>query len=191
MRATKAYIAGLGTTGVLLAASLILLALVGTLVGFNAWPKGDLADRVERVSVDDSSLSLAGPDSVAAAAAVAADGVAAVAAGGGGADGAPGAADPGAPGVLGDIETGGPAPGPLPGGPPAPGPAGDDPDEPPLDPRNPESVTNALAEGTQRASGEAGSTVGPLSPELGRAVTDTGESAAALVRGLPLPNAGR
>src|SRR5438094_5328683 len=38
MKATKAYIASLGTTGVLLAASILMLAVVSAVVAFDAWP---------------------------------------------------------------------------------------------------------------------------------------------------------
>src|SRR5258705_11747983 len=37
MKATKAYIASLGTTGVLLAASILMLAVVSAVVAFDAW----------------------------------------------------------------------------------------------------------------------------------------------------------
>src|SRR5258707_8578078 len=47
MRATKAYIASLGTTGVLLAASILMLAVVGALVAFDAWPGASVATRVK------------------------------------------------------------------------------------------------------------------------------------------------
>jgi hypothetical protein len=39
VRATKAYIASLGTTGVLIASSLLLLAIVSALVAFRGWPE--------------------------------------------------------------------------------------------------------------------------------------------------------
>ena len=38
MRAGKAYISSLGTTGVLIASSLLLLTVVGALVAFDRWP---------------------------------------------------------------------------------------------------------------------------------------------------------
>lgn len=38
MRATKAYIASLGTTGVVLAASILMLAVVSAVVAFDRWP---------------------------------------------------------------------------------------------------------------------------------------------------------
>jgi hypothetical protein len=41
MRAAKAYITSLGTTGLLLCCSLLLLSVVGALVSFDAWPTTD------------------------------------------------------------------------------------------------------------------------------------------------------
>ena len=38
MRATRAYIASMGTAAVMLVASLVMFAFVGTLVSFGAWP---------------------------------------------------------------------------------------------------------------------------------------------------------
>src|SRR3954454_7137820 len=47
MRATKAYIASLGTTGVLLAASILMLAVVSAVVAFDRWPGGEVSTRVQ------------------------------------------------------------------------------------------------------------------------------------------------
>src|SRR3954466_12914758 len=47
MRATKAYIASLGTTGVLLAASILMLAVVSAVVAFDRWPDGHVSSRVQ------------------------------------------------------------------------------------------------------------------------------------------------
>src|SRR5258706_4109410 len=47
MRATKAYIASLGTTGVLLGASLLMLAVVSAVVAFDRWPTGNVSTRVQ------------------------------------------------------------------------------------------------------------------------------------------------
>ena len=79
MRATKAYIASLGTTGLLLAFSASLLLLVGTLFAFDAWPGGGIRDAVESVLVDDDdgdTARVAGPEQVALDAAPAAVAVA-------------------------------------------------------------------------------------------------------------------
>lgn len=69
MRATKAYIASLGTTGVLLAASILMLAVVSAVVAFDRWPGGHVDGPVQtlvlnekaapiRVSAHSSALSL-------------------------------------------------------------------------------------------------------------------------------------
>ena len=44
MRAGKAYISSLGTTGLLIASSLLLLAVVGAFVAFDRWPDSAAAD---------------------------------------------------------------------------------------------------------------------------------------------------
>jgi hypothetical protein len=44
MRAGKAYLSSLGTTGVLLVCSLLLLAIVGSIVTYHRWPTGARAD---------------------------------------------------------------------------------------------------------------------------------------------------
>ena len=44
MRAGKAYISSLGTTGLLIASSLLLLAVVGAFVAFDRWPDHAAAD---------------------------------------------------------------------------------------------------------------------------------------------------
>src|SRR5688500_10531072 len=74
MRATKAYIASLGTTGLLLAFSASLLVVVGTLFAFNAWPGAQISDVVDSLVVDDedSPFRVAGPEQVALDAAPAA-----------------------------------------------------------------------------------------------------------------------
>src|SRR3954467_9346910 len=68
MRATRAYIASLGTTGVLVASSALLLVVVSALVAFNAWPGGDPIGGIKGLVVDDRepSLQLTGPARVAA-----------------------------------------------------------------------------------------------------------------------------
>jgi hypothetical protein len=51
LKAGKAYISSLGTTGVLVASSLILLVVVGTLIAFDAWPLGAAAGKPETVAL--------------------------------------------------------------------------------------------------------------------------------------------
>jgi hypothetical protein len=51
LRAGKAYISSLGTTGLLVASSVILLVVVGALIAFDAWPTGASAGRTENVAL--------------------------------------------------------------------------------------------------------------------------------------------
>jgi hypothetical protein len=51
MRATKAYLAGLGTTGILIACFLLLLAVGSALIAFQGWPGVAAGDGLERVVV--------------------------------------------------------------------------------------------------------------------------------------------
>jgi hypothetical protein len=187
MRATKAYIASLGTTGLLLAFSASLLVLVGTLFAFDAWPGAQLRDAVDSVLVDDddSPLRLAGPEQVALDAAPAAVAVAALTDG----SGVPGSADsgPGGSGFGGGDTTDTPGGGfggggtgdgttsPVDGGTPVPGDQSIDSGR----------GTNQLADNTEQLTSNLGNTVGQVSPELGDTVSETGEALSDIVRGLP------
>jgi hypothetical protein len=51
MRATKAYIAGLGTTGILLTCFLLLLTVGSALIAFDGWPGAAAGDGLQRVVV--------------------------------------------------------------------------------------------------------------------------------------------
>ena len=51
MKATKAYIASLGTTGVLLGASILMLAVVSAVVAFDGWPNGRVSTRVQTLDI--------------------------------------------------------------------------------------------------------------------------------------------
>ena len=51
MKAGKAYISSLGTTGLLLALSVLLLVVVGTLVAFDRWPAGSGSDGADSVVI--------------------------------------------------------------------------------------------------------------------------------------------
>jgi hypothetical protein len=186
MRATRAYIASLGTTGLLLAFSASLLVLVGTLFAFNAWPGAEIRDAVESVLVgddDDEGVRVGGPEQVAldaapAAAAVAdatgpgARGVAGTGGGGsGGFDGgtltpAGGGFDAGGGGGGGDT-IGGDTP--VPGGPSV----------------DSGQEANQLADSTEQVTGNLGNTVGQVSPQLGDTVSDTGQALSDIVRDLP------
>jgi hypothetical protein len=195
MRATKAYIASLGTTGLLLAFSASLLLLVGTLFAFNAWPGADIRDAVESVLVDDEDdpVRVAGPEQVALDASPAALAVASAPGGStaplggagtgfgdtGGTGG--GGAGPGAPG--GDFVGGGGG-GQTPTGGATPPTTGTPalPSSPTVDT---DSGTNRLADGTQQLTNNVGDTVGQVSPQLGNTVTETGEALSGIVRDLP------
>lgn len=187
MRASKAYIAGLGTTGVLLAASVALLFFVGALVGFDRWPGGNLGERVERVELRPGEQPIGLADAVAPGpAAPAAAGALPVAVA------APAPAPPAVtlPGLPGAAPTpGGPGGGtPAAPAPPAGGPVTpvDDPDVPPLDPREPGTARDVVADTTQRATAELGTAIGRVSPEAGELIGGIGGGLADQLRRLPL-----
>jgi len=186
LRASKAYIAGLGTTGVLLAASVALLFFVGALVGFDRWPGGSLGERVERVELRPGEQPIGLADAVAPApAAPAAAGVLPVAAA---APAPPTATLPRLPGP-------GPAPAPgSPGGgttpsapaPPVPAVEVEEPTVPQIDPGDPGTARDAVADTTQRATAELGAAVGQVSPEAGALIGGIGGDLADQLRRLPL-----
>src|SRR4051812_5543524 len=72
MKATRAYIASLGTTGVLLAASILMLTVVSTLVAFDGWPSGTLTGRVDKLTINTSAPAIPVSATAAAPAAAAA-----------------------------------------------------------------------------------------------------------------------
>src|ERR687893_1741403 len=77
MRASRAYIAGFGTTGVLVGSALLLLVVVSTLVAFQGWPGTGFADDIGSLVVDEPErLPVEGPVQVALNAAPAAAAVA-------------------------------------------------------------------------------------------------------------------
>lgn len=52
MKAGKAYITSLGTTGLLVASSVMLLVVVGALVAFDGWPSSEAHAPPENVAID-------------------------------------------------------------------------------------------------------------------------------------------
>lgn len=187
MRATKAYIASLGTTGLLLAFSASLLVVVGALFAFNTWPGSDIRHAVDSLVVDDDNrpFGVAGPEQVALDAAPAAIAVASAPAPGVGAT--LGAAGGDAPATEGGFVNGGDDIGggntPTGGGGGGTTPSGD-----PIDiGRN----TNQLADGTEQITGDLGRTVGGVNQGLGDTVSETGQALSEIVRGLPDVNVGR
>jgi hypothetical protein len=57
MHARAAYIRSFGTTGILLVASLLMLAMVGAVVGFHRWPGGSVVQNVPSVPLNPTSTS--------------------------------------------------------------------------------------------------------------------------------------
>ena len=90
MRATRAYLASLGTTGLLVLAAFAILITASALLAFNGWPGEEAPDRATPVLIDPGRglPPGTGPAQVAAEAAETADDVAFVPAPAGGDDGA-------------------------------------------------------------------------------------------------------
>ena len=191
MKASRTYIAGLGTTGVLLAAAVALLFFVGALVGFDRWPGGNLGERVERVEVRPGEEAIGLADALPTAVpAPAAAGVIPVTIA---APAAPGAApgNGGAPAVLGDRDQGSAPTGPAPSAPgPAPGVPPVNPAAPAIEPPDPEAARNLVADTTQRATGELGAAVGAVSPEAGALIGGIGGGLADQLRQAPVSRPG-
>ena len=59
MRVTRAYVTSLGTTGVLLASSLLMLVVVGAFLSFKGWPESDPAGGVQQLLIDDEAAVVA------------------------------------------------------------------------------------------------------------------------------------
>lgn len=186
MRATKAYIASLGTTGLLVASALAVLLVGGAMVAFDGWPGSDRGDRIGEVVVGDTGASrLTGPELTAADAALAAAAVSAGARGAGGrsdsreAGEAPGGGGPGGDGNVSDPVRipGGEGPGPRRGSRPAP------PAESPgaVDPQ-------AVAEEAGGAAEQLGQAVGRVHPQAGQVVSETGRALNELVQELAPPD---
>jgi hypothetical protein len=57
LKAGKAYLSSLGTTGLLVASSLILLVVVGALIAFDAWPDGAAAGKPEDVALGTTKVA--------------------------------------------------------------------------------------------------------------------------------------
>jgi hypothetical protein len=209
MRASRAYIAGFGTTSILVASSLLLLAVVSALVAFRGWPDTGFTENISSLVVDEPQrVEVDGPVQVAqnASPAAAAVGISPV----------PGTA---AAGSLGARTLSAGRAGATSGVVVPTGPRGRDPDggdnvpgnqrgtdrdtgardpvpssrrangllpETPLTPQV-NRVTQGLGDTTQGLTDNLGGSVGQLSPQLGKAVTDTGRILAELVRSLGRP----
>ena len=210
MRADRAYLASLGTTGVLVASAILLLAVVSTLVAFQGWPGTEVDEGIGNLVVGGPERPVAvGPARVASEAAPAAGAVAESAAPGtaAAAAAASAVADTGAapapvssaggeirrpnPGTGRDLrEEARLQPGPDAGQ--GTGNLGDRTPTGGLLPETPVSaevqrVTSGLGEATQGLTDTLGQTVGGISPPLGATLTDTGRLLADLLRALGQP----
>jgi hypothetical protein len=84
MRSTRAVIAGLGTTGSMLAAAACVFLVASAVIAFKGWPGDGFTDRIESLFVNDAAQApwdRPGTSAVATSAAPAAAAVAATAAG--------------------------------------------------------------------------------------------------------------
>lgn len=191
MKATKAYIASFGTTGVLLAGSVLMLAVVSAVVAFDRWPGGEVSTRVQTLVLDEQASPIRVTSQSAAPSATPG-----VARSGAVSDRGPVAARPragtgpiNAGGQLGVVERGGTPPvqgtGPV-----------QNTLQPVVEPTYPiiEAVSNARTTAGQVADGTAGVTnaigggLNALDPNVGSAVSATGDAAAEAIRQLPLPD---
>jgi hypothetical protein len=192
VRATKAYIASLGTTGVLLGASILMLAVVSAVVAFDRWPDSHVSTRVQTLVIEDRPAAIrvsddaTGPSATAAAAA----GVTAAVRG----TAVPVTTAPlqrVAGEQLGGAEGGSPPAGGSPDGanPAAPVPA-EVPDPTPIFNAisHPDTTAGRVADGAETLAAGLGLSLNRVSPELGVVVSETGKGAADAVRAVPLPD---
>jgi hypothetical protein len=192
MKATKAYIASLGTTGVLLGASILMLAVVSAVVAFDRWPTGNVSTRVQTLVLSDKpapirvSATASGVTGAAAVARATTGGVAVPRALRNG-DGVAGqriaAGRPAAPSTP-----AGPLPIVAPAVPKALQPVTDQSQQIIYTISNPSTATTQVADGAQSVTDAAGVSVGRVSPQVGDAVAGAGQAAAQAVREVPLPD---
>jgi hypothetical protein len=190
MKATKAYIASLGTTGVLLAASILMLAVVSAMVAFDRWPGDSVQNPAQTLVLSDKapairvSAKTSGPSATPAAARRA---------------GAVRSATPRALRNSGDVagqrfaspRVGGAAP------------TTTAPAVPPVIPKtpsipspdniltpisNPGTATSQVADGAQAITDQAGISVGRVNPDVGNTVAGAGQQVSQAIRELPLPD---
>jgi hypothetical protein len=191
MKATKAYIASLGTTGVLLGASLLMLAVVSAVVAFDRWPNGNVSTRVQTLVLSDqpapirvSARAVASPGSTPkAVSAPTRAAVPRVVANNPGLNGerlaagrtvTPPATDPGnkvAPALPADpLKNVRPTTDPI------------------IDTiSNPGTTAGRVADGAQSVTDSAGVGLARISPQVGSTVAGAGQTAADSIRQLPLP----
>ena len=205
LKATRAYIAGLGTSGVLIASFLLLLAVVSAIVAFRGFPGEASNDGLGRLDVSDarqaSSSGAAERSGADAARRKSARGDRGSARGarrgargsGRGADSAGGARDAGGRRAGGERAAGGLAGGGAGGGPAPAGGSGSgnlDGSQPVEPRRRPGGVPAApgvgdvaggLGGAVEQTSGGLGGAAGSVAPPLEAPVRDAGETAAGVV----------
>src|SRR3954469_3695306 len=190
MKATKAYIASLGTTGVLLAASILMLAVVSAVVAFDRWPGGEVSTRVQTLGLAERPGPIRVSTNSTAPAATPARSVAAAVATGP-------RVSAGSPAVAGERFSGGIKAPSSTTSPPASSPVLPAVPKPPAVPQpddlfdavsNPGTTRDQVAAGTELVTDNLANGVGQVSPGLGGAVAGTGQAVTEVVRQLPLPD---
>jgi hypothetical protein len=177
MKASRAYIAGLGTTGVLLAFALLLLVVVSAIVAFRGWPAGDAAGGSDAVRIDDARDLIELPPvqlGTTAAAAAAARGDSA------GGTARPGAAKEAGPDVgrVGGVsESGASAPAQPGAAPVAPAAAGGASAAPDVT-----GVANGVAETTRDVTEGVAGALGGVDTQVEQSVSETGDAVSGLVQ---------
>ena len=191
MRATKAYIASLGTTGVLLAASLLMLAVVSAVVAFDRWPGGQVSTPLRTLVLSDqpaairvSSKSTApSTRSVVRATGRRAATRTPQAGGGGGVAGERVGGDERTPTADAPSRT---APALVPQVPQQPI---EDVSRPIVNAvADPRTTAGQLADRGQSVTDAAGASAGRVDPQVGDAVTQSGQAVADTLRQAPLPD---
>lgn len=191
MKATKAYIASLGTTGVLLAASILMLAVVSAVVAFDRWPGGEVSTRVQTLVLDEQPAPISVSTRATAPAGAGTARASTLAA-------APGARSAPAQ-LVADENASGRVPRVSPGDAPAardqqpPRSAVPAPVDEAVDPifdaiSNPDTTADQVADGAEQATGQVAGGLGQVSPGLGDTVAGAGRSVATTLRDLPLPD---
>jgi hypothetical protein len=193
LKATKAYIASLGTTGVLLAASLLMLAVVSAVVAFDRWPGSNLQTQVKTLTLDDKapairvSANASSRSASALARATTRTGGATspqrVTLNGGGVGGQRVTAGRPTAGATVPAVTAPAAPPLVPKAPDVP-----TPDNIVNSISNPGTTASQIADGTQAVTDTAGRSLTTLNPDVGGTVTQAGQAVAETVRAAPLPD---
>jgi hypothetical protein len=198
LKASRAYIAGLGTTGVLIGCFLLLLAVVSTIVAFRGAPGEASNDGLGRLDMSDTHQAAGVTGAGASGGAAGEKGTGRGERGR--ARGARGARLGGRAGAAGEravggLASGGPVGGPIQAGGPAQaggsdaGPAGEL-TRLPVDPRRPGGmpsppsvgdVANGLGDVVEEAGNGLGETVGSVAPPLEEPIVRTGEAVAGVV----------